>query len=91
MFHGFFTAADLFFQIDQMLFDGQKLLIDGVLTGYTGILGKIAPAFITGKGNNAAVCLHFTDNDTQKRSLAGTVDADNGGFFIIFYMKRAVL
>ena len=54
------------------------------------MLGEISYGLIFGEGHQTFIGRQFSHDDPKKRSLARAVDADNGGFFIVLYMKRYI-
>ena len=87
MLHIGFAFPHFAFQIDQLLLDAEKLFINGVFGIYCGILCQVAEGFVLGKGHKTLIGSHYTHDDTQESGLAGTVDADDGSFFVFFYVK----
>ena len=85
--HFQFTVPDAMLQIRQVLFHGQKFLINCICGVHRAVLGKIAQRFVFCQRDDTFIRRYFPHQNAQQRGLAGTVDAHNGSFFIILQME----
>ena len=85
--HEPFVLGDLLFHVQQILLDGQKLVVDGVLGIQVLVLGQVAEAGIPGKGNGSGIGFHFARNNTDQGGLAGSVHAYDGRLLPFFQME----
>ena len=90
MFHLLFHGADFLFHIQNILLDGQNLLINRPVGGYGVVLGQVSDGFSLGQNYVSRIRLKLMDNDFQQGGFPSPVYANNGGFFMIFNMKRRV-
>ena len=51
------------------------------------MLGQIAQGFSLGKNYLSCIGVQLTYDDFQQGGFAGSINAYNGGFFLILYMK----
>ncbi len=87
MLHLRLAGADFLFQADQRLLNAQKLVVDGQV-GIQGIvLRQVPKGNILSEGDLSLVGGQLPHNDAQESRLAGAVDANDGGLFIILYME----
>ena len=84
------ALGDFLFHIQDILPDGQHLLIDGIGRGQILVLGQVADLLIPGNGHSTAVCLHLTGDDLEQGGLAGPVNTDHSGFFPFFQMEAHI-
>ena len=82
--HFQFTAADFFFQQDDVLFYFQQFIIYGMLTVGLRILGEITIGSILSENNLPAVSLQFADDNAEKGGLSSTVNSYDSSFLVIF-------
>ena len=61
------------------------------MAGQILMLCQIAQSFALGKHRVALIGGQFAYDDLEQSGFASAVDADDGGFFIIFYMKRNII
>ena len=87
MLHG----AETVFHINDVLFSGDQLLIDSVVSVDVLVLGQVTNAFIFGKNNISGIRGQFVDDNTQQGGFACTVVADQGCFFPVLYMEAGIL
>ena len=84
------AGADFLFQKEHLLFRLKHLVVDGLIAFHLRVLRQIAEAYVLSPDNDPFVRLQLPGEDAKQRGLSRSVDADDGGFFVIFYMKRAV-
>ena len=90
MLHGGLQLSQSLFQVNDILLDLQKSVVNGLIRRAFLVLGQISQSFIFGKDNRAAVGRKLPGDDLQNGGFSSSVDADNGSLFPVFYMKGAV-
>ena len=91
IFHFMLHGAETVFHINDVLFSGDQLLIDSVVSVDVLVLGQVTNAFIFGKNNISGIRGQFVDDNTQQGGFACTVVADQGCFFPVLYMEAGIL
>ena len=89
--HFLLHITDTAFHIDNMLFGGKKLFVDGMVSVDILVLGKIADIFVPGKYYRAGIRGNLLHDDTKKSSLSSTVTSDKSCLFPVFNMKRCII